>query len=163
MSTLNSLGVNSCKLVILGDFLQRNGDYNYRNAIFSTFPPENEFLQKFCTINAHNNEEFTIKPSEKKIYVKFVEGFSGLFCISTVLNIRKNCCHICITWQQFGGKNFSVFFVVSIIKSHKQMLKCFLQMIFFMSLTNEWKKHNIKFVYRECFEETLLTNNKITS
>ena len=33
-----------------------------------------------------------------------------------------------------------------------------------MSLTNEWKKKkkNIKFVYRECFEETYLTNNNIT-
>ena len=30
------------------------------------------------------------------------------------------------------------------------------------SLMNE-KKNNIKFVYRECFEETLLTNNNITS
>ena len=31
-----------------------------------------------------------------------------------------------------------------------------------MSLTNEWKK-TIKFVYRECFEEAVLTNNNITS
>ena len=31
------------------------------------------------------------------------------------------------------------------------------------SLMNEKKKNNIKFVYRECFEETLLTNNNITS
>ena len=34
------------------------------------------------------------------------------------------------------------------------------------SLVNEkkkQKKNNIKFVYRECFEETFLTNNDITS
>ena len=35
------------------------------------------------------------------------------------------------------------------------------------SLVNEKKKtkkkNNIKFVYRECFEETFLTNNDITS
>ena len=35
------------------------------------------------------------------------------------------------------------------------------------SLMNEWKKtkqkKNIKFVHRECFEETLLTNDSITS
>ena len=38
-SMLNSFGVNSWKPVILGDFLQRKGDFYYRNAIFSTFTP----------------------------------------------------------------------------------------------------------------------------
>ena len=45
---------------------------------FLLLPPENEFLQIFWTINAHNNEEFTMK-YWKKLYVKFVEGFSSLF------------------------------------------------------------------------------------
>ena len=36
-SILNNFGVNSWKPVILGDFLQRKGDFYYRNAIFSTF------------------------------------------------------------------------------------------------------------------------------
>ena len=49
---------------------------------FYFFPPENEFLQKFGAINAHSNEEFTLKHCEKKFYLKFVEGFSGLFCMN---------------------------------------------------------------------------------
>ena len=46
--------------------------------------------------------------------------------------------YLMAVWRQ---KFQCMFFVVSIIKSHKQMLKCFLQMIFIdVSLTNEWKK-----------------------
>ena len=44
-----------------GGFLQRKGEFYHRNAIFLLLTPENEFLQKFLTINAHNNEVFTIK------------------------------------------------------------------------------------------------------
>ena len=57
---LNSFGVNSWKPVILGDFWQRKGDFYYAN----------------------NNEEFTIKHREKILNLKFVEGFSELFCIN---------------------------------------------------------------------------------
>ena len=49
VSILNSFGVNSWKPVILGDFLQKKGDI------------ESELLQKLWNINAHNNEQFTIK------------------------------------------------------------------------------------------------------
>ena len=56
-------------------------------------PLENEFLQKFWTINAHN--KFTIKHWEK-ICMKFVEGFSGLFCIN-------------ITWY-YGNLNVKCLF-----------------------------------------------------
>ena len=62
---------------------------------FLTLPPENEFLQTFWTINARNNEEFTIKHWEKK-YVKFVKDFHGLFCIN-------------ITWH-YGNLNVKCFF-----------------------------------------------------
>ena len=48
---------------------------------FLLLAPENEFLQRFGTINAHNNEELQLS-LEKKFYLKFVEGFSGLFCIN---------------------------------------------------------------------------------
>ena len=38
-STLNILSVNSWKPVNLGDYLQRKGDFYYRDAIISTFTP----------------------------------------------------------------------------------------------------------------------------
>ena len=38
-SVLNSFGINSWKPVIMGNFLQRKGNFYYRNAIFSTFTP----------------------------------------------------------------------------------------------------------------------------
>ena len=48
-----------------GNFAKK-ADFYYRNFIFSTFTPsENKFLQKFWTINAHNNEEIIIKHWEK--------------------------------------------------------------------------------------------------
>ena len=56
--------------------MQRKGDFYYRNAIFLLLLPENEFLQKLWITNSHSNLELSI---EKKVYVKFVEGFSGLF------------------------------------------------------------------------------------
>ena len=46
-SILNSFGVKSWKPVIMGDFLQRKGDFYHRNAIFLILPPVNEFLQMF--------------------------------------------------------------------------------------------------------------------
>ena len=36
---LNSFGINSWRPVKLRDFLQRKGDFYYRNVIFSTFTP----------------------------------------------------------------------------------------------------------------------------
>ena len=44
--------------------------------------PENDFLQKFWTTNAHNNEEFTIKHQEKKItsglWKVFLDSFASV-------------------------------------------------------------------------------------
>ena len=39
VSILISVGVNSWKLVTLGNFLQKIGDFYYRNTNFSTFSP----------------------------------------------------------------------------------------------------------------------------
>ena len=89
---LNSFGVNSWKPVIRRNFLQRKGDFNYRNAIFLLLPPENEFLQKFWTIRL-----ITMKNSQSshdKFYVKFVKAFSGLFCINITwhhVNLNIKC------------------------------------------------------------------------
>ena len=43
------------------EFFAKKVNFYYRNAIFLLLLPESEFLQTFGTINAHNNEEFTIK------------------------------------------------------------------------------------------------------
>ena len=45
---------------------------------FLFLPPKNEFLQTFSIINAHKNEDVTIKHWEK-ILCEVLEGFSGLF------------------------------------------------------------------------------------
>ena len=58
---LNSFGVNSWKPVILGVFYKEKVNFITGMPLFLLLTPENEFLQKFLTINAHNNEVFTIK------------------------------------------------------------------------------------------------------
>ena len=58
---LNSFGVNSWKPVILGVFCKEKVNFITGMPFFLLLTPENEFLQKFLTINAHNNEVFTIK------------------------------------------------------------------------------------------------------
>ena len=46
-SILNSFGVNSWKPVVVGDFLQRKGDFYYRNnTISSTFTPWKRIFTK---------------------------------------------------------------------------------------------------------------------
>ena len=61
-SILYSFGVNSWKPVTLGDFFRKENVYFIPvNAIFLLLPPENQFLQTFRTITAHNNKEFTMK------------------------------------------------------------------------------------------------------
>ena len=64
-----------------------------------------------------------------------------------------------VRWKKFQR----VFFVVLLIKSSTNV-KMFPTNDFYQchSLMNE-KKKKIKFVYRECFKETYLTNNNITS
>ena len=89
---LDSFGVNSWKPVILGNFLQRKGDFNYRNAIFSTFTS-----WKWIFTKVLNHKRSTIKnsqPSHDKFYVKFVKAFSGLFCINITwhhVNLNIKC------------------------------------------------------------------------
>ena len=63
-SIIYSFGVNSWKPVILGDLLQKC-DFFTVMPFFLLLAPDNEFLQKFWTINAHYNEEFTMKHWEK--------------------------------------------------------------------------------------------------
>ena len=69
-----SFGVNSWKPVILRDFLLKKVIFITGMLFFLLLPPSNEFLQKFWTINALNNEKFKTK-HWKKNYVKFAEGF----------------------------------------------------------------------------------------
>ena len=64
-----------------GVFLQRKAYFNTKALFFVLLRPENEFLPKFWTISGHNNEEIAIKHG-KKIYVKFMKGFSGLLHIN---------------------------------------------------------------------------------
>ena len=57
VSILNTLGANSWKPVLLGgDLLQKKVIFITGMPFFLLLHPENEFLQMFWTINAHNNE-----------------------------------------------------------------------------------------------------------
>ena len=58
---LNSFGVNSWKPVILGVFYKEKVIFITGISFFLLLPSGNKFLQTFVTINAHNNEVFTIK------------------------------------------------------------------------------------------------------
>ena len=65
VSILNTLGANKWKPVLLGDLLRKKVIFITGMPFFLLLHPESEFLLKFWTINAHNNEECTIKHWEK--------------------------------------------------------------------------------------------------
>ena len=65
VSILNTSGANTWKPVLLGDLLQKKVIFITGMPFFLLLHPESEFLLKFWTINAHNNEECTIKHWEK--------------------------------------------------------------------------------------------------
>ena len=85
-----------------GGVFAKKRDFYYRNTIFFYFYA---LKMNFWTINAYNNEEFMMEHWEK-IYVKFVEGFSSLFCIYWCKKDQKNL-------PQTSRKFFSRWFIVN--------------------------------------------------
>ena len=70
-----------------------------KTPFFIILPSKNEFLSKFWTISDHNNEEIIIKHG-KKNYVKFMKGFSGVFCIN-IARHQENMNMKSFLWRYF--------------------------------------------------------------